>query len=83
MQASVEEGGREEGEKRTVYKPAARHRRIPLTHAAFCTLVPRRPAADLGKNGYKDETPLQTLVREALEYQDLYHKDMDSPPGAK
>ena len=45
--------------------------------------VPRRPDPKLGKNGYEDETPLQTLIREAVEYQELYHKDKDSPPGVK
>jgi nitric-oxide synthase len=35
------------------------------------------PRADplLDKYGHKEETPRQTLVREALEYQELYHRD--------
>jgi hypothetical protein len=32
-----------------------------------------RPDACLGKAGVAGETPLQTLIREALEFQDIYH----------
>ncbi len=42
-----------------------------------------RPDPLLGKYGRIGETPKQTLIREALEYQDLYHKDKESPPGVK
>jgi hypothetical protein len=34
-----------------------------------------RPDPDLGKYKCTDETPRQTLLREALEYQELYCRD--------
>ncbi|KAL4440247.1 hypothetical protein ABPG75_003248 [Micractinium tetrahymenae] len=54
-------------------------------HGAHPTICKHgcRPHPELGKNGYINETPRQALIREALEYQDLYHKDKGSPPGAK
>jgi nitric oxide synthase oxygenase domain/subunit len=42
-----------------------------------------RPNPQLGKYGHSLETPHQTLVREALEYQEIYHKDKGSAPGLK
>lgn len=43
----------------------------------------RRPDPSLGKYGHVQETPRETLVREALEYQEIYHKDKGTPAGAK
>lgn len=51
---------------------------------AHCRFNPPtcRPDLALGKYGRQDETSQQTLIREALEYQEIYHKDMGSAPGA-
>lgn len=37
----------------------------------------------LGKHGHTQETPLQTLIREALEFQDSYHADKGTPAVVK
>ncbi|KAG2495440.1 hypothetical protein HYH03_006386 [Edaphochlamys debaryana] len=37
-----------------------------------------RPDPALGKHGRTDETPTETLIREALEYQDLYQRERGS-----
>lgn len=42
-----------------------------------------RPDIQLGKYGHQQETPKETLVREALEYQELYHRDKGTAPVAK
>ncbi len=46
-------------------------------------LLNHRPDPLLGKNGRSSETPIQTLIREALEYQDLYHKENGSTGTVK
>lgn len=42
-----------------------------------------RPDPKLDKYGREGETPLQTLIREALEYQERYHKEQGSAPQVK
>lgn len=57
---------------------------LPLLWLLRCpSLPPPRPDASLGKNGHSHETPRQTLVREALEFQQLYHKEKGTPPAAR
>ena len=48
----------------------------------FSVFAVARPNPALGKHGRSGETAQQTLIREALEYQDLYHKDFSTAPGA-
>ncbi|KAG2495439.1 hypothetical protein HYH03_006385 [Edaphochlamys debaryana] len=42
-----------------------------------------RPDPALDKYGRTDETPTETLIREALEYQELYHRERGSSAEAK
>lgn len=42
-----------------------------------------RPDPQLGKYGHSLETPQQTLIREALEFQEIFHKDTQTPPVVK
>ena len=46
-------------------------------------MLSNRADPHLHKYGHNEESPRQTLVREALEYQELYHRDKCTPAGAK
>eukprot|EP00775_Hariotina_reticulata_P010070 gene10070-10225_t len=51
-------------------------------HPAICSNG-CMPDPCLGKHGRTDETPSQTLIREALEFQDMYHSDQGSDEEVK
>lgn len=40
------------------------------------------PDTHLTRNGHLDETPLQSVIREAMEFQTLFHKEKQSAPLA-
>lgn len=62
----------------TVSSRTALEGSLHVSHHPTC-----RPDPQLGKYGHTQETPRQTLIREALEYQDIYHRDKGSAAGLK
>ena len=66
------------------------HTRTPMygniCHVLACLLYTLlltccRPDPCLDKYGHSAETPMQTLLREALEFQEIYHADKATEPG--